>query len=435
MKKIISALALGAVAASLATAEMKVSLNYRNGAELFKYVNKGADGRSTDDYGNTYIDSGYDVSGSSYNLFNLTGWNAGKDNLGLTASGDIFSLKATLQPKIGSTDIIWHIFDATATIGNLKLEGGWNGDGVGMNFRVKKDADAGNEEGKVFETFKPGSIFSGSVGLCSTNQVSFGTGRNLFALASYNLGLDALALKFTGALMFDRTWDSTAEQNDGNLGWSLFVDPKVPGILEAELFVKGTKRGAAGSDKVSQIVTGAYFKPTMVPMLSDSAIGASLVFVDGNLMEYNVDWRAYVKPSDALTITYFGKFAKLVADDDTGYDEVDGAAVGALAGLTGFKSSQALWNMVAARYKVSELVTGILSIGELTDLDDGFQWGRESADGTQIFVHPHAQIFANKGATITAGVLVGFGGIGANADANKDVDVLVNVPVLFRVKM
>ncbi|MBR1616028.1 MAG: hypothetical protein IJ673_11235, partial [Treponema sp.] len=137
----------------------------------------------------------------------------------------------------------------------------------------------------------------------------------------------------------------------------------------------------------------------------------------------------------ALTITYFGKFAKLVADDKTGYDEVDGAAVGALAGLTGFKSSQALWNMVAARYKVSELVTGILSIGELTDLDDGFQYGRESVDGTQIFVHPHAQIFANKGATITAGVLVGFGGIGANADANKDVDVLVNVPVLFRVKM
>ncbi|MBR1614144.1 MAG: hypothetical protein IJ673_01560, partial [Treponema sp.] len=153
MKKIISALALGAVAAFLATAEMKVSLNYRNGAELFKYVNKGADGRTTDDYGNTYIDSGYDVNGSSYNLFNLTGWNAGKDNLGLTASGDIFSLKATIQPAIGSNNIIWHIFDATATIGNLKLEGGWNGDGVGMNFRVKKDADAGNEEGKVFETF------------------------------------------------------------------------------------------------------------------------------------------------------------------------------------------------------------------------------------------------------------------------------------------
>ena len=91
--------------------------------------------------------------------------------------------------------------------------------------------------------------------------------------------------------------------------------------------------------------------------------------------------------------------------------------------------------MVSARYKVSDLLTGVLTVGQLSDLDDGFQWGRESADGTQIYVHPHVQIYASKGATITAGVLAAFGGIGANEEANKDVDVLINIPVMFRVKM
>lgn len=435
MKKIISALALGAVAASLATAEMKVSLNYRNGVELFKYVNQGANGRSTDDYGNVYIDSGFDSEGTTSTLFNLTGWNAGKDNIGLTASGDIFTVKATLQPQIASNSILWHIFDVTANLGDVKLEAGWNGDGVGMAFRVKKDADSGNEEGKVFETYKPGSIFSSSVGRCSTNQVSFNTDRNLFALASYNLGLDAFSVKLTGALMFDRTWNSDSELNDGNLGWSIFLDPKVPGILDAELFVKAIKTGAAGTDKKTQLVTGAYFSPKMVSILADSAIGTSFVFNDGKMQEFNFDWRAYVKVSGDLTITYFGKFSKLVSNDDTSYSEVDGDAVGALAGLSGFKSSQALWNMVAARYKINDLVTGILSIGELTDLDSGFQGGRYAADGTQIFVHPHAQIYANKNASVVAGVVLGLGGIGADENANKDVDVLINVPVMFRVKM
>ena len=446
MKKIISALALSAVAATIATAEMKVSLNYRNGMEVFKLVNKGMDGRTVDDYGNQYDDSGYDNNGTTKTLFNLTGWNSGKDNVTLQASGDVFALKATLQPAIASDNIIWHIFDATANFGNLKLEAGWNGDGVGMNFRVKKAADDGNEEGKVFETFKPGSIFTGSVGLCSTNQVSFNTGRNLFSLASYNLALDAFSLRATGALIFDRTWDSSAETQNGNLGWSIFLDPKIPNVLDAEVFIKAVKVGAAGTDKYSQIVTGAYFKPSVLSDLkiSDSGIGASFVFLTGDedegqchgLQEFNFDWRIQAKPSDALMITYMGKFAKLVANaDKTPYDEVDGASVGALAGLTAFKSSQALWNMVSARYKVSDLLTGVLTVGQLSDLDDGFQFGRESADGTQIYVHPHVQIYASKGASITAGVLAAFGGIGANEEANKDVDVLINIPVLFRVKM
>lgn len=435
MKKIISALTLGALVAGGAFAELKLSLNYRNGAELFKYTKTGMNGRSADDYGNVYIDSGFDNAGSSMTFGNLTGWNAGKDNLGLTASGDVFTLKATIQPTIASNALIWHILDFGAKVGNFSANAGWNGDGI-MNYRAKKAADDGNEEGKVFETYKLGSIFTGSDGLCSTNQISFNTAKNYFVRAGYNFDLgDIGSLQANAAVMIDRNWDSSSETNNGNIGWSIFLDPKINDIIQAELFIKGKRVGEAGSDKVSEFVTGAYFKPLMVEMLSDSAIGGSVVILDGKLQEYNFDWRAFVKVNGDFWITYFGKFAKLKSNDDTPYAPVDGAAVGALAGLTAFNSSQALWNMVSARYKINDRFTGVFTVGELTDLDKGFQNGRYVADGTQLFAHPHVQIYANKGASVTAGVVVGLSGIGADENANKDVDLLINVPVLFRVKM
>ena len=38
---------------------------------MFKYLNKGDDGRNVDDYDNVYIDSGYAHSDPTYNLFSL----------------------------------------------------------------------------------------------------------------------------------------------------------------------------------------------------------------------------------------------------------------------------------------------------------------------------------------------------------------------------
>ena len=58
MKKIISALVLGAAAAGFAAADISIAANYRNGIDVFKYLNKGDDGRVLDEYGNEYLDSG-----------------------------------------------------------------------------------------------------------------------------------------------------------------------------------------------------------------------------------------------------------------------------------------------------------------------------------------------------------------------------------------
>lgn len=430
MKKIISALVLGAAAAGFVAADISIAANYRNGIDVFKYVNKGLDGRVTDDYGNVYLDSGYVDSGTTKSLLNLTGWNSGKDSVSLNASGDVFSYKATLQPTIGSDSIVFHIMEIGAEAGNFTFKAGWNGDGV-MNYRAKKDADAGNEEGKVFESFKLGSAF-GTDAACSNNQVSFNTGRNFYAQAGYAFVFsDDANLQVKAAIMSDRKWDNPGIATwNNNPGWSVFAMPKVKGVFDAEVFAKGYQDA---KDKQT-LIFGAYGKPLGISRLADGGIGGSVRLYDGKLEEWNVDLRLYFEVNDKLTITTHNKFAKLVRNADHNKATTDGASTYALAGLTAPKSSQALWDMVSARYKVNKTVTLVGTAGQLTDLDRGFNQGRDSADGTIVYVHPHAQFYANGKISVVAGVLFAAGGIGADEGANKDVDFLVNVPVLLRVK-
>jgi hypothetical protein len=302
-----------------------------------------------------------------------------------------------------------------------------------MNYRVKRIADNGNEEGKVCETYKLGSIFTGSEGLCANNQVSFNSGRNLFAYAGYSfIFSDKANMTVQAAYISDRNIDSISVPGWKNYpGWSLFIQPKIKKVFDAEFFIKGHM----DANEKQTLVIGGYGRPLVIPTVVDGGIGGSVVIKDGNLMEYNFDVRLLFELGDRLELTTMTKFAKLVSNKDTGYTPTDGAAVGALAGLTGFKSSQALWSMLGARYKLSKSITLIGTVGGLKDFDKGFQSGRESSDGLQLYVHPHAQFYTNGKISVVAGVLAAFGGIGADSDANKDVDMIINVPVLIRVKL
>lgn len=433
MKKIISMLSMGALLTAGAFAEIAVAVNYRNGIEAAKFVHQGDNGRVTDEYGNIFDDSGFKSPDDSIAILNQTGWNGGKDAMSITASGDLFTLKANIQPTVTNNVDIFHAFTITADMNSLVLDAGWNGDGA-MAYRVKADADAGNEEGKVFETYKLGSPFAGSAGMCSNNQISFNTDKNYYARAAYSFKVTKkLSTKVTGVVMFDRKFDSNSEINGGNKGWALFLNPTIKRVGMGEFFVKGLFKQATGEDL--QLVMGGYVKPIMFQDLADAAIGGSVVMEKGILKEYNADIRLQYKLDDKTTITSFNKFGKLIANDKTGYGECDGAGVGAIAGLTGWSSSQILWNFLSYRRKIDSSMTAIVTAGQLTDLDSGFHNGRDSKDGTMVFVHPHAQFYANGGATITAGVVVAAGGIGADETANKDVDLIVNVPVMFRVKL
>ena len=432
MKKILSALVLGAMAAGIATAELSIGLNYRNGIDVFKYVNKGYDGRTVDEYGNVYDDSGYENNGATSTLFNLTGWNSGKDSVSLKASGDIFSFSTTIQPTTGADAVIFHIMRIGAEYGNFFANVGWTGDGI-MNYRNTKDN--GNTEGKVWESYKLGGAFSGTIGESANNQVGFGNpGRNFFAYAGYSFVFnDNANMKAQATIISDRAWDNpSAEARGGNLGWAIFLQPKVKKVFDAEVFAK------FGQDANNEwdMVFGAYGRPLVTPLIGDGGIGGSVVLHDGHVQEWNVDVRLWFEINENLTITTDNKFSKLVSNDHTPYSPTDGGTIRtAMAGLTAFKSSQILWDMVGVRYKLNKTVTLVGSVGQITDLDSGFNNGRESADGTQIFFYPGAQFFANGKVSVHAGLLAAFGGIGADKDANKDVDILFNIPVLIRVRM
>lgn len=431
MKKILSALALGAVAVGFATADMSIGINYRNGIDVFKYVNNGYDGRTLDKYGNMYDDSGYNNNGATYNLFNLTGWNSGKDSVSLNASGNIFSLKSTLQPTIASDSIIFHIMEIGAEYGNFVAKVGWNGDGQ-MNYRNSKDN--GNTEGKVWETYKLGGAFSSTDGLCSNNRLGFGaTARNFYIYGGYSLIFnDKANMQIQATAISDRYWDdpSTAKRDD-NIGWSVFLQPKVKGVFDAEVFAKGYKDTA---DKHT-LIFGAYGRPLFTPLIGDGGIGGSVRLYDGKLEEWNVDVRLWFEISDALTLTSNNKFAKLEKNAKHEDTYTDGDTVGALAGLNAFRSSQVLWNMLGVRYKINKTFTFVGSVGQLTDFDKGKNDGRESGDGMQLYVYPSVQIFANGKISVQAGALAAFNGIGAAEEANKDVDMLFNIPVLLRVRL
>ena len=184
MKKIISALVLGAAAVGFATADLKPHANYRNGTEMFQYWNTregGANAKKT--------------------LFSLNCWQTGSDNVTLSTSGNIFSYKTVLVPTIASDNIAFRTMTIGAKLGNFRFTTNWSNDGTVAAYHVQDDAH--ETEGKVFEAYKSGSTLKGLSGY-SINETTLKrdstTDYNYFAQAAYKFGVgDSLSLDARGA--------------------------------------------------------------------------------------------------------------------------------------------------------------------------------------------------------------------------------------------
>lgn len=455
MKKIISAIALGAIITSAATADVKVNLNYRTGAEIYR--NEGGKNESNLDTGRTAT------------WFDLVKHNGGKDNLGLQVSGDVLSAKATLQPTQNSNNVVFHIMELGAKFGNLTLTSGWNGDGKMIgSYRVKNAADAGNEEGKYFESYKLGSIFKDSYALIADNPVALkNTDRTFFAMASYKMApTDSFSMTVQGTVISDRKWDDSgaAEQNAGSKGYSVMLNPRIAGIMDACFIFKGSNDAQKTLKKTiepfnyektvtfGEYTFGAWVQPLMIPGVN-AVIGFSGAFVDQAITDMGFDLRARwvngpleigtfnnlsIAKTNALGNSFTGDTYDKTAKKWVAGDE--GRAVAGVAGLGEMTSTKVLWDAVYARYKINGTFTAILTVGQQTELDNNTSVGNVD-DGTQIYVHPHVQIYANGGASITAGVVYAQSGIGADKGnaltgvAGKASKTIVAIPVLFRVKM
>ena len=424
MKKIISALVLGAAAVGFATADLKLQANYRNGPELFRYWNTRESGEK-----------------ASKTLFNLNSWQSGNDNVTLSASGNIFSYKTVLVPKVASDDIQFKTMTIGAKVGNFRFTTGWSNDGTVVG-AYRAHGDARNTEGKQFEAYKPGSTLGG-FSEYSINETTFNkTAYNYFAQAAYKFGFgDRLSLDARVAAISnyafssaDRpAFDASPRAVNDYLGWSVVLEPQLKDVFAVEALAKGVRQ-----DKNHYgFVLGGYARLLSLPVLPQSTLGGAVGMYGGKVEEWSADLRLHFALGDRVHLTTMNNFTKVLRragvkkpENASGVTGLGNLTTGTDSVDSEFKSSQMLWNMLSLSFKLNETLTIVGTVGQQTDFDSGVD-----DDGTQIFVNPYVQIFAASNASISVGVVGAVGGIGAHKNRNKNVDLLVTVPLLFRVTM
>lgn len=441
MKKIISALTLGAMVAGAAFADVGVTLNYRQRATLLSHNNE---------YGTT--------DEASKILFTDAYSGSGTDNLGINLGGDIASFAITVVGDEATTaKLRTKTLGADLQVGKVGLFAGFWSDGkVKGAYRNKADVDAGNMEGMDFEFKKLGSAYAGSPSFFVDNIVM---PVNVTASESYSIGakynirnFKACKLELNGVYISNETSDEKGSKADGSLQGHSLV-----GLVEANTnygtgeFVFKYGQSAYKNDDgkyADAMAFGAYLQPKIMNNLTTTIGGAGSV-VDGDFTDWSADLRLYYK-TGALSFTSFHSYSALV-DAEKSIAKLNGkknattkgiadsaAVTNGKHGGTPVSRDSVLTNNLMVRYKVNSkfavygVVADMIGLGEnggkkLADKD-----GKETTDALiQLRASAWAQFYAG-GNSISVGVVY----------ENYDVTELLGdsvqniaIPMIFRVKM
>ena len=441
MKKIISALTLGAMVAGAAFADVGVTLNYRQRATLLSHNNE---------YGTT--------DEASKILFTDAYSGAGTDNLGINIGGDIASFAITVVGDESTTSKLrTKTLGADLQVGKVGLFAGFWSDGkVKGAYRNKNDVDAGNMEGMDFEFKKLGSAYAGSPSFFVDNIVM---PVNVTASESYAIGakynirnFKACKLELNGVYISNETSDEKGSKSDGSLQGHSLV-----GLVEANTnygtgeFVFKYGQSAYKNDDgkyADAMAFGAYLQPKIMNNLTATIGGAGSV-VDGDFTDWSADLRLYYKMG-ALSFTSFHSYSALVDAEEsigklngkknaTTKGIADSAAVtNGKHGGTPVSRDSVLTNNLMVRYKVNSkfavygVVADMIGLGEnggkkLTDKD-----GKETTDALiQLRASAWAQFYAG-GNSISVGVVYENYDV---AETYGDSVQNIAIPMIFRVKM
>jgi len=441
MKKIISALTLGAMVAGAAFADVGVTLNYRQRATLLSHNNE---------YGTT--------DEASKILFTDAYSGAGTDNLGINIGGDIASFAITVVGDESTTSKLrTKTLGADLQVGKVGLFAGFWSDGkVKGAYRNKADVDAGNMEGMDFEFKKLGSAYAGSPSFFVDNIVMpvQVTASESYAIgAKYNIrNFKACKLELNGVYISNETSDEKGSKSDGSLQGHSLV-----GLVEANTnygtgeFVFKYGQSAYKNDDgkyADAMAFGAYLQPKIMNNLTTTIGGAGSV-VDGDFTDWSADLRLYYKMG-ALSFTSFHSYSALVDAEEsigklngkknaTTKGIADSAAVtNGKHGGTPVSRDSVLTNNLMVRYKVNSkfavygVVADMIGLGEnggkkLTDKD-----GKETTDALiQLRASAWAQFYAG-GNSISVGVVYENYDV---AETYGDSVQNIAIPMIFRVKM
>lgn len=445
MKKIISALTLGAMVAGAAFADVGVTLNYRQRATLLSHNNEYTkDGEKTDEASKILFTDAYSGSGT--------------DNLGIKLDGDIASFAITVVGDENTTSKLrTKTLGADLQVGKVGLFAGFWSDGkVKGAYRNKADVDAGNMEGMDFEFKKLGSAYAGSPSFFVDNIVM---PVNVTASESYAIGakynirnFKACKLELNGVYISNETSDEKGSASDGSLQGHSLV-----GLVEANtnygtgefVFKYGQSKYKNDDGKYADAMAfGAYLQPKIMNNLTATIGGAGSV-VDGDFTDWSADLRLYYKMG-ALSFTSFHSYSALVDAEEsigklnrkknaTTKGIADSAAVtNGKHGGTPVSRDSVLTNNLMVRYKVNSkfavygVVADMIGLGEnggkkLEDKD-----GKETTDALiQLRASAWAQFYAG-GNSISVGVVYENHDV---AETYGDSVQNIAIPMIFRVKM
>lgn len=437
MKKLISALTLGAMVAGVAFADVSIALNYRQRAALASHKIEGGTGWF-------YADA--------YN-------GDGTDNLTINLGGDIVSFQTVIVgQETNESTLRTKTLRADVQLGKVGFWGGMISDGVVKGaYRNKTDVDAGNMEGVDFEYDKLGSGFKGSPswfvdnianGVQPNNDEPWAFG------AKYTIrNFKAVKLELNGAYnMNTRRAGSGTTKASGSLQGHTGV-----GLIEASteygkgefVFKYGQTAAQKDGDYLSGMAFGAYLQPTLIDNLTTTIGGAASV-IDGDVTDYSFDLRLYYKMGD-LSFTSFHKYSALNGADkfvEKGYkNAISGAASKGIAdsgyadgkaGGTAITDDQLLSNNLMVRYKFSKsfAMYGVIAdyIGLSGKTLDAAKSNKDGEDGgalVELRASLWGQFYAGSN-SISIGVVY------ENYDVTEEYgDKVQNVtiPMIFRVKM
>ena len=462
MKKIISALTLGAMVAGAAFADVGVTLNYRQRATLLSHNNE---------YGTT--------DEASKILFTDAYSGAGTDNLGINIGGDIASFAITVVGDESTTsNLRTKTLGADLHVGKVGLFAGFWSDGkVKGAYRNKADVDAGNMEGMDFEFKKLGSAYAGSpsffvdnivmpVNVTASESYAIGATYNIRNFKACKLELNAVYISNetsdeNGPSYTDKDKKVTPNLVSGNLQGHTLV-----GLVEAntaygtgefvfkygqalsELKTSGKSNSFTGYKNADAMAFGLYLQPKIMNNLTATIGGAGSV-VDGDFTDWSADLRLYYKMG-ALSFTSFHSYSALVDAEEsigklngkknaTTKGIADSAAVtNGKHGGTPVSRDSVLTNNLMVRYKVNSkfavygVVADMIGLGEnggkkLTDKD-----GKETTDPLiQLRASAWAQFYAG-GNSISVGVVYENYDV---AETYGDSVQNIAIPMIFRVKM
>ncbi|MDE7226965.1 MAG: hypothetical protein K2N31_01430 [Treponemataceae bacterium] len=440
MKKIISALTLGALIGAAAFADVEINLNLRQRANLFAAANKAG---SKTDKAFGYLDA---YSGN------------GTDNMAISLSGDIAAFDMTLATDEANTGYIRaKRLLASLFLGPVTLQAGTNADGIVTGaYRAKSDLDFGNFEGMDFEFKKLGSAFKNSPAGFVDNLIGHVNNAHsseyLSFVANYGLKFNkgAATLKAamvtnesTGTKKADAGANSTAHAQGHQ--FSFIADGRMDGIGQAEAVFKvgEYKKG------LTAMAFALYAQPSINKNLILTAGGAVGV-VDYDVSDVSFDLRArYQAIPKKLSITSFHSFSFMTADgikaigsNETtkGIANNDGSADGKHGGST-VKRDKILTNNIMVRYNVNDtlsvyaIAADMVGLGKNLDKEIKTAKGDDAGAQVQLRFSGWAQFFATSAASINVGLVCSVDDVGNYMDIDNHLcSWNWSVPMVLRIK-